>query len=89
MPLYAALLFGVFAAQAGVGCLNALVIGGVGQGVVRDLRHRLHERLHQVALSYDDRTACGAIIARVMDDVGAIHLFVTGQTSTILATARW
>jgi ABC-type multidrug transport system fused ATPase/permease subunit len=52
LPLYAVLLFGVFAAQAGVGCLNTLVIGGIGQGVVRDLRHRLYERLHKVGQSY-------------------------------------
>jgi ABC-type multidrug transport system fused ATPase/permease subunit len=84
LPLYAAVLFGVFAAQAGVGCLNSLVIGGVGQGVVRDLRHRLYERLHQVGLSYYDQTPGGAIIARLMDDVGAIQLFVTSQTFTIL-----
>jgi ABC-type multidrug transport system fused ATPase/permease subunit len=78
------LLFGVFAAQVGVGCLNTLVIGGIGQGVGRDLHHGLYERLHQVGLSYYDQTPCGAIIARVMDDVGAIQLFVTGHTFTIL-----
>ena len=84
MPLYAALLFGVFAAQAGLGWVNGLVIGRIGQGVVRDLRHRLYERLHEVGLAYFDRTPSGAIIARVMDDVGAIQVFVTGQTFTIL-----
>jgi ABC-type multidrug transport system fused ATPase/permease subunit len=84
LPLYAALLFVVFAAQAALGCLNSLVIGGIGQGVVRDLRHRLYERLHQVGLSYYDQTPCGAIIARVMDDVGAIQLFVTSQTFAMI-----
>ena len=64
--------------------LNGLVIGRIGQGVVRDLRHRLYERLQQVGLAYYDRTPSGAIIARVMDDVGAIQVFVTGQTFTIL-----
>jgi subfamily B ATP-binding cassette protein MsbA len=84
LPLYAAMLFGVFAAQAGIGWINGLVIGRIGHGVVRDLRHRLYERLHQVGLAYFDRTSSGAIIARVMDDVGAIQVFVTGQTFTIL-----
>jgi ABC-type multidrug transport system fused ATPase/permease subunit len=84
LPVYAALLFGVFAAQAGISWLNNLVVGQVGQGVVRDLRHRLYERLHQVGLAYYDQTPSGAIIARVMDDVGAIQVFVTGQTFTIL-----
>lgn len=84
LPLYSALLLAVFAAQATLSWSNNLVIGRIGQGVVRDLRHRLGERLHQVGLEYYDRTPTGAIIARVMDDVGAISVFVTGQTFTIL-----
>ena len=63
---------------------NGLVIGRIGQGVVRDLRHLLYERLQQLGLAYYDKTPSGAIIARVMDDVGAIQVFVTGQTFTIL-----
>ena len=63
---------------------TSLVIGRIGQGVVRDLRHRLYERLQQLGLAYYDRTPSGAIIARVMDDVGAIQVFVTGQTFSIL-----
>ncbi len=84
LPLYAAMLLVVFAAQAGLAWLNGLVVGKIGQGVVRDLRHRLYDRLHQVGLEYYDRTPTGAIISRLMDDVGAISLFVTGQTFTIL-----
>ena len=63
---------------------NGLVIGRIGQGVVRDLRHLLYERLQQLGLAYYDKTPSGAIISRVMDDVGAIQVFVTGQTFTIL-----
>lgn len=84
LPLYAVGLFGVFAAQAGLALANARVIGGVGQGVVRDLRHGLYERLQRLSLAYYDRTPVGSIISRLMDDVGAIQLFVTGQTVTIL-----
>ena len=84
LPFYAAMLLAVFAAQSGTGWVNGLVVGGIGQGVVRDLRHRLYERLHRVELAYFDRTPGGAIIARVMDDVGAIQVFVTGQTFAIL-----
>lgn len=84
LPFYSALLLAVFATQAALSWANNLVIGRIGQGVVRDLRHRLGERLHQVGLEYYDRTPTGAIIARVMDDVGAISVFVTGQTFTIL-----
>jgi ABC-type multidrug transport system fused ATPase/permease subunit len=84
LPMYALGLFGVFAAQAGLSYLNALVVARVGQGVVRDLRHRLYERLQRLSLAYYDKTPVGAIISRLMDDVGAIQMFVTGQTVTIL-----
>ncbi len=84
LPTYALGLFGVFAAQAGLAMGNALVIARVGQGVVRDLRHGLYERLQRLSLAYYDRTPVGSIISRLMDDVGAIQAFVTGQTVTIL-----
>jgi ATP-binding cassette, subfamily B, bacterial MsbA len=84
LPSYALGLSAVFAAQAGFGLANALVIGRVGQGVVRDLRHRLYERLQRLSLAYYDATPTGAIISRLMDDVGAIQGFVTGQTVAVL-----
>ena len=84
LPLYALALFGVFGVQSALSLFNGLVIGQIGQGVVRDLRHMLYERLQKLDLTYYDKTSSGAIIARVMDDVGAIQVFVTGQTFTIL-----
>ena len=84
LPLYSAGLFAVFTAQAALALGNGLLIGRVGQGVVRDLRHRLYDRLQRLSLAYYDKTSSGAILSRVMDDVGAIQVFVTGQTFTIL-----
>ena len=84
LPRYALALFGVFGVQSVLSLFNSLVIGQIGQGVVRDLRHTLYERLQQLDLTYYDKTSSGSIIARVMDDVGAIQVFVTGQTFTIL-----
>ena len=84
LPLYSALLFAVFAVQAALSLSTSLVIGRIGQGVVRDLRHHLYERLQKLGLAYYDKTPSGAILSRVMDDVGAIQVFVTGQTFTIL-----
>lgn len=84
LPAYALGLFAVFAGQAGLNLANSLVIGRIGQGVVRDLRHHLYERLQRLSLSYYDRTPTGSIISRLMDDVGAIQTLVTGQTVTIL-----
>ena len=84
LPWYAALLFGVFAAQAVLAWSTSLAVGKIGQGVVRDLRHLLYERLQQLGMDYFDKTPSGAIISRVMDDVGAIQVFVTSQTFTIV-----
>src|SRR5262245_34511729 len=84
LPLFAISLCVVFAVQALLSLWNSLVIGRIGQGVVRALRHLLYERLQQLGLAYYDKTSSGAIIARVMDDVGAISVFVTGQTFSIL-----
>ncbi len=84
LPLYAALLFGVFAVQAVLAWSTSLAVGQIGQGVVRDLRHSLYERLQQLGMDYYDQTPSGAIISRVMDDVGAIQVFVTSQTFTIV-----
>ncbi|MFO0889809.1 MAG: ABC transporter ATP-binding protein [Isosphaeraceae bacterium] len=84
LPLYAAGLLASFAIQAGLTLANGLLIGRIGQGVVRDLRHRLYDRLQRLSLAYYDRTPSGAILSRLMDDVGAIQQFVTGQTFAIL-----
>jgi subfamily B ATP-binding cassette protein MsbA len=84
LAVYSLSLFAVFSAQAGFGLANGLVIGRVGQGVVRDLRHRLYDRLQRLGLAYYDKTPTGAIVSRLMDDVGAIQAFITGQTVTIL-----
>jgi ABC-type multidrug transport system fused ATPase/permease subunit len=84
LPLYCVALFCVFVGQGALAWYNNLVIGDIGQGVVRDLRHMLYERLQQLGLAYYDKTPSGAIISRVMDDVGAISIFVTGQTFSIL-----
>lgn len=84
LPWYAAALIGVFVAQAAIGFANTLVVGHVGQRLVRDMRRQLYERLQQLSLGYYDRTPTGSIISRMMDDVGAVQTFVTGQTFTIL-----
>ena len=84
VPWYALGLVGVFAAQAGIGLGNTFLIGRVGLQVVRDLRHRLYARLQRLGLAYYDKTPTGAIISRLMDDVGAVQVLVTNQTLTIL-----
>ncbi len=84
LPGYTLALLGVFAAQAGVGLANTLVVGAVGLEVVRDLRHRLYARLQCLGLSWYDRTPAGSILSRLMDDVATVQGVVTGQTFVIL-----
>src|SRR3954469_14681766 len=45
-------LLAVFGLQAGISLVNTFVIGRVGQGVVRDLRHQLYAQLQRLELSY-------------------------------------
>jgi subfamily B ATP-binding cassette protein MsbA len=84
LPWFAAGLLGVFAAQAAVAVATTYVIGPVGLGVVRDLRHALYAQLQRLGLSFYDRTPAGSIISRVMDDVTAVQAVVTSQTLAIL-----
>ena len=84
LPAYLLGLLAVFALQAGVSYANTRVVGRIGQGVVRELRHRLYDRLQRLSLSYYDRTPSGSIIARLMDDVSAIQVLITAQTVQIL-----
>ena len=84
LPAYLLGLLAVFALQAGVSYANTRVVGRIGQGVVRDLRHRLYDRLQRLSLSFYDRTPSGSIIARLMDDVSSIQVLITAQTVQIL-----
>jgi len=77
LPFYALGLLAVFALQAGVSLANTFVIGRVGLHVVRELRHRIYAHLQKATLSFYDRTASGAIISRLMDDVAWSHRFTT------------
>ena len=84
LPLYLVGLFAVFGLQAAVSFANTRVVGRLGQGIVRELRHRLYDRIQRLGLTFYDRTPSGSIIARLMDDVSAIQVLVTAQTVQIL-----
>jgi ABC-type multidrug transport system fused ATPase/permease subunit len=85
LPTYALAVFVVLGTQAGVSLLSTLILGRVGQGVARDLRHSLYARLQTLGLAYYDKTPTGLIISRLMDDVAAVQAFLTDQTVAILA----
>lgn len=52
LPLYALGLMAVYILQAVLALANGLLIGKIGQGVVRDLRHQLYDRLQRLSLAY-------------------------------------
>jgi ABC-type multidrug transport system fused ATPase/permease subunit len=84
-PRVVAGLLAVSMAQVAVSLFHVRASGPVGLGVVRDLRHRLYSRLQRLGLSYFDRTAAGAILSRLIDDVTAIEVLVSGPNLSILA----
>src|SRR5207248_9112916 len=84
LPRYAGGLALVFATQAVVSLAITRIMGPVGLGVVRDLRHRLYARLQRLDLAYYDRTPTGVIVSRLMDDVGAVQAIVGGPSVAIL-----
>jgi ABC-type multidrug transport system fused ATPase/permease subunit len=77
-------LLGVFAAQAMIAVALTQVIGPLGLGVVRDLRHALYARLQRLGLPFYDQTPAGAIISRLMDDVAVVKALITSQALAIL-----
>src|SRR5262245_41086804 len=92
----AALLVAVVAAQGLAAYANAVVAGRLGLDVVRDLRLKLYTHLHRLPVAAHDRTPAGVFLARVTEDVVAVHNLVGTQTltaltdlGTLLAAAGW
>jgi ABC-type multidrug transport system fused ATPase/permease subunit len=92
----ALLLSMVVTLQAAASTANAWLLGGVALNVVRELRRRLYERLQQMPVAWFDRTPTGAVMSRVMEDVGVVQGLASSQTlvtlidvSTAVAAAVW
>jgi ABC-type multidrug transport system fused ATPase/permease subunit len=83
-PALACGLLGVFALQAIVAVVIANVIGPVGLGVVRDLRHALYAKILRLGLPFYERTPAGAIVSRLLDDVAVVQALITTQALAIL-----
>ena len=63
--------------------LTRLIVG-VGQGLVYSLRKALHEKLQSLHVGFFERTPVGVILARVLDDVNIVHMWVTGHAPSSL-----
>ena len=62
--------------------LNFFLLEKIGQTVIRDMRIRVFEHVHQQALSFFHKTPTGELISRVINDInlmqGAISTVVVG-----------
>jgi subfamily B ATP-binding cassette protein MsbA len=62
--------------------LNFYLLEQVGQTVIRDMRVRLFDHIHQQSLSFFHKTSTGEIISRILSDItlmqGAISNVVVG-----------
>jgi ABC-type multidrug transport system fused ATPase/permease subunit len=96
LALPALLLLAVVILQAAASTANAWLLGGVALNIVRELRRRLYERIQQMPVAWFDRTPTGAVMSRVMEDVGVVQGLASSQTlvtlvdvSTAVAAAVW
>jgi len=82
-PVFLALI-GLFLLRSIVSYFNTIRVTLVGQRIVRDLRLRLYKKLHELSISFFDKTKTGTIISRMMDDVAIVQNMITGGTIQLL-----
>ena len=61
-----------------LGLLNRHIMRTVGGRVVFDLRRQMYVHLHRLSLSFYESRGSGEIMARLMNDVSAITILITG-----------
>ncbi|MDV6374298.1 ABC transporter ATP-binding protein [Deinococcus arenicola] len=87
LTMTALLYAGLKVLQFGLQYAFALVIGYLGQNVLRDIRADVFSKLQRLQLSYFDQNPVGRLITRVTSDVDAINQFITnGLVSLIQST---
>ncbi len=62
---------------------QAVLMAGVGQRAVNDVRTRLYAHLQRQAAAFYSRTATGALISRVTNDVGLVQAAVTDAFAAV------
>lgn len=82
----AAILLAMYLLSAGFSLATGLVMSGVAQKTVYDLRKRVDEKLERLPLSYFDKRTHGEILSRMTNDVDTISGTLQ-QSLTQLITA--
>ncbi|MBI4530260.1 MAG: ABC transporter ATP-binding protein, partial [Candidatus Latescibacteria bacterium] len=76
------ILFGVYLVLRfvfiGANSLYSYLMAQIGEGIVLDLRHQLHDKLQRLQMTYFDRQLTGKLMSRILDDVSTIQSNVTG-----------
>lgn len=79
LPLLMGALFGITLLRAGMTYMNARAIAIVGRSIVASIRNDLYRHLLNLPLRFHDKTPTGALMQRLMGDVGAVQNLVTGH----------
>ena len=87
LPLLVALLVGINFGEAALSRARRLLIEPVAQGLVRDLRNRLFDKLSRLPLAYFGEAQTGDLLSRVGADVEAVQEVVLNGTDSLLANA--
>ena len=74
----------MYVAASFIGVLQAYVNQIVGQGIMVDVRKRLHDHLQRLSVRFYTSTRTGEILSRISTDVNAVQQSVTGTFSEFL-----
>ncbi len=81
-------LIALFAVKGFFYGLNSYLLEKIGQTVIRDMRTRVFDHIHQQSLSFFHKTPTGELISRVISDInymqGAISSVVVGLLRDLL-----
>jgi ATP-binding cassette subfamily B multidrug efflux pump len=80
------LLLGMYLISSGFRLVMGLVMSGVSQKTVQDLRTKVNEKLNRLPLKYFDSNAYGDILSRVTNDVDTISQTLQQSLTQIITS---
>jgi ATP-binding cassette subfamily B protein len=80
------LMIGTYVVAAGGTWLESLIMAGVAQRVVRDLRRDLFAKLQTLPLRYLDQQAHGDLMSRLTNDVESINTVLTTGATQLMGS---
>ncbi|MHB9026367.1 MAG: ABC transporter ATP-binding protein [Armatimonadota bacterium] len=86
LPAIVALLLFIPVMNAFIALLQRVLIGSLGQRLVADLRIALYRHLLDLSMRFHGEFGAGAVMSRLMGDVGIVQRMVTGETLGTLSS---